>query len=103
MVLWVGQQGFLYEALWLSHLCNLVLFGLHTLELLLFSCRLALLNLFLILLLKELTLGSLLQVGDLLKLDPVLTDEPTNALIKSVSDFVPTEFCAFRVCLCAYP
>lgn len=59
----------------LTHLSNLVLGGLHTLELLLFSRCLVLLNLFLILLFKEMTFGSIFQVSDLFKLDPVLKDQ----------------------------
>lgn len=55
------------------YLSYLVLGGFHALELLLLGSRLVLLNLLLIFLLKELTLRPLLQVSDLLKLDPVLT------------------------------
>lgn len=56
----------------------MVLGGLHTLKLLLFSRRLVLLDLFLILLFKELTLGSLFQVSDLFKLNPVLKNTPSD-------------------------
>lgn len=61
-----------------SHLSHLVLGGSNALELLLLGGCLALLNLLLVLLFKELTLGSLLQVSDLLKLDPVLTGAQTG-------------------------
>lgn len=57
-----------------AHLSYLVLGGSDALELLLFGRCLVLLDLLLVLLLKELTLGPLFQVGDLLKLDPVLMD-----------------------------
>lgn len=65
----------------LSYLFNLVLGGLHTLHLLLFGCSLVLLNLNLILLLKELTFSSLLQVSDFLKLYPVLTGAKHTAMV----------------------
>lgn len=54
------------------YLPHLVLGGPHALELLLLGRRLVLLHLLFVLLLEELALGSLLQVGDLLELNPVL-------------------------------
>lgn len=71
------MQNSKYVSSTLSYLFNLVLSGLHALDLLLFSCSLILLNLNLILFLKELTFGSLLQVGNLLKLYPVLMETKT--------------------------
>lgn len=64
-----------------THLSNLVLGGSDALELLLLGSGLALLYLLLVLLLKELTLGSLLQVSDLLKLNPVLNEK--HSMIQS--------------------
>lgn len=75
MDIWI--QSSQYVTYTLSYLFYLVLSGLHTLDLLLFSCSLILLNLNLILFLKELTFGSFLQVSDLLKLYPVLKETNT--------------------------
>lgn len=68
---WLADE---WPQLWChkAHLSHLVLGSLHALELFLLRRRLTLLNLLLVLLLKEQTLRSLLKVGDLLELDPVL-------------------------------
>lgn len=57
-----------------ANLQHLILGSFHTLELLLFSRRLVLLNFLLILLFKELTLGSFFQVSNLFKFNPVLKE-----------------------------
>lgn len=75
-----------------AHLSHLVLGGADALELLLLGSRLVLLDLLLILLLKELALCALLQVGDLLKLDPVLQEADSQ---------VRTVLLALCVCVCA--
>lgn len=77
--IWIQRSKYVTSTL--SYLFHLVLSGLHTLDLLLFSCSLILLNLNLILFLKELTFGSLLQVSDLLKLYPVLMETNTYTTI----------------------
>ena len=74
----------------LTHLSHLVLGGSDALELLLLGGRLALLHLLLVLFLKEVTLGSLLQVGDLLKLDPVLSNRQKRSVLPPAA-FTSTE------------
>lgn len=82
-----------------TRLSHLVFGCFDDLKLLLLRRRLALLHLLLVLLLEELTLRSLLQVSDLLELDPVLNNTE-NTLISRTT---PPSSTSMTSTMCSSP